>query len=207
MYTNPEEVRSILGLKIEDVSDVDLDRFISQAQYEFLKSITLEIRNDMLKGKIDGKNTTFSTHYSPIADRNYDLTVNSLDITVYKWKDNTKTRVKVSSIDMFTGTIVLAEAVSKDYDYLTADYLYYPFERVFFKLFSRCTALLAGYYWVLSEYLLIPEQWYHGAYRFRLREPHLYLLEEYHRLLEIVIGRISYREEHDTIPIMREILK
>jgi hypothetical protein len=49
---------------------------------------------------------------------------------------------------------------------------------------SRVTGLLAAYYYALAEFALVPEQWFHGAYRFTFEKQFNRLLEEYYREIE-----------------------
>ena len=207
-YTNPEHVRRILGLTVDDVSDSDLESFIEEAQKEVLDQIAIYMFEDTLSGKINGSNTTFKTSYAPIADSNFDLKVDVNDLEVYAWGEagSIDTRIKwsLSTIYPDYGTIVLSSAPDSTYDVITATYYYYPNRHIKLNRIPRATALLAGYYYILSEMLLIPEQWMHGAYRFRHARPYQVLLDEYYREINIILGREHVKEEHGEVELLRD---
>jgi len=166
---------------------------------ELLNQIALHVSKDTLSGDIDGSNTTFETSYAPIADRDFDGTVGTSDVIVTAWVDSddpfTAYTLSVSKVDADTGQIVLSSAPPSTIDQLTADYYYYP-KRIESRLLTVATAYLAAYKYVLAEYLLIPQQFYHGAYRFRLGEPWNKLREEYERVVELLLAKPYAKGEH-----------
>jgi len=207
MWTNAEEVRKIIGLKVDDVTDQELEFYIDMAQKEIRDQISVYVFEEDLSGNVDGSNTTFTTKYSPIADSNFDLKVNASDIEIYKWGDSssfdTRETVSVSTLYWDRGMIILSEAPASTYDVVRCNYYYYP--RIFdLNRLKKITALLAGYYYIRSELLLVPKTWAHGAYRFAKGEPLEQLLNDYYRELESIIGRDHIKREHDTITILRD---
>ncbi len=113
--------------------------------------------------------------------------------------ENTKTTVSVSSVNPYTGKIILESPPPSTIDCVVCTYYYYPKE-VNLDLVSKACAVLAGYKYILAEYLLIPEQWYQGAMRFKHARPYQVLLEEYYRLLDL-ITKYHTKGEH-TVPSM-----
>ena len=206
-WCNPQQVRKVIGLTPDDVRDEDLYQYIEDAQRDVRDQIAVYQYQEELKGKIDGENTTFSTSFSPIADADFDLDVDTSDVEVWKWGDkdsiDTKETVTVSTIYPDEGKIVLSSPPASTYDCVVCNYYYYP-RKIDTNRLPRVTALLAGYYYIMSEMLLIPEQWMHGAYRFRHARPYTLLLDEYYRELESLIGRRHVKEEHSTVSFMRE---
>jgi len=204
MWTTPDKVRSLLGLSVSDVEDRVLNKYIEDAQKEMLRQIALYARGDTLSGNINGTNTTFTTSYAPIADSNFDLVVDKNDITVYGMTDTSDpfstVSLTVSSIDAYTGKIVMSSAPSSDYEALVAYYYYYPCT-IDSNLIPTACAYLAGYKYVLAEYLLIPAQFYHGAYRFKLGEPWTLLRQEYEKLIDLILSYPAVKGTHPLVPI------
>jgi len=129
-----EEVRKIIGLKPDDVTDQELEFYIDMAQKEIRDQISVYIFEEDLTGDIDGKNTTFTTKHYPIADSNFDLVVNASDIEIYKWGDSssfdTRETVSVSTLYWDRGMIVLSEAPASTYDVIRCNYYYYPIRTI-----------------------------------------------------------------------------
>lgn len=210
MWSDPESVRKIIGLSVDDASDQELEFYIDMAQKEIRDHISVYVFEDDLTGVIDGVNTTFSTRYYPIADSNFDLVVDHSDIEVYKWGDSncidTRETVSVSTLYWDKGLIILSDPPANTYDVVRCSYYYYPRKFDLSRL-RRITALLAGYYYIRSELLLVPKTWAHGAYRFAKGEAVRDLLDDYYRELENIIGRDHVKKEHDTLRFLREDVK
>jgi len=206
MLTTPERIRELIGLSPEEVSDEQLIPYIKKAQERFLNDIALYVRDDTLKGNINGKNTKFTLSYTNVADRTFDNKVTVADIDVYTWTDadnpETRSEVPLSSINPIYGIVTLTTAPSKDVEKLTANYYYYPRE-IDTKLVSHAVSALAGFYYVMAEYLLIPERLSHGAYRFTHARPYMFLLEEYYRIKDLMLASLAKKGEHKEPELIR----
>ena len=203
MWCNPEDVRKILGLENE-VPDYKLEHFIEDAQREVLDRIAIYVEADKLDGSIDSWNTTFTYHHKYIADSNFDY---EPDMRVYAWKDGTILgRLVIDTIDYDNQKVILYAAPSTNCTSITASYYYYP-KYINTVRLRRVTALLAAYYYVLSEYLLIPEQWFHGAYRFRFDKAFDSLYDEFERELSNILRKEHYKGEFGTIEMFTGTIK
>lgn len=169
VYSNAEEVRRVTGLDPTDATDDELIYFIGKATKQVIVDITGKKDWDVLDGDLDGSNKVFYTSNYPLADTDGDqaITVDALttygteELAVYEWTDRTdettKTRVKVSALDISIGKITLDTAPDSDVDIVTCNYRYHTIEPDW-DLVDEATALLAGYKYALSEYLFIPDR-------------------------------------------------
>jgi hypothetical protein len=181
MWTNPEVVRRILGLTVEEAPDEDLIYYIEDAQRDVFDQITEYHEHDRLEGAINGVNRTFRYHYPFLADSNFD---GEPDMKVYVWVGNTIAgQAIITTIDTLNNLVYLYAAPSSNASQVTACYYTYP-SRIDANRLSRITGLLAAYYYALAEFALVPEQWFHGAYRFTFEKQFDRLLEEYYREIE-----------------------
>ncbi len=122
-FCSASEVRDIINLSTDDISDAEIDNLINLAQiqiaqelYSYHEDEEVEYINDEKDNDIDGSNKTFYTRYWPIADSNHDGQVTTADIKVYKFdSEGNRTEVTVSSVDAERGKFVLAEAPTTDY--------------------------------------------------------------------------------------------
>jgi hypothetical protein len=207
MWTSPNEVRKAIGLSVDDVTDEDLSYYIGKAQKELLDQLCIYEYEDKLVGNLDGINTTFNTSYVPIADRNFDLVVDTLDVEVYKWGHygsmDTKETVSVSTIYPDKGIIILQSAPESTIDVVTATYYSFPRQLILDRL-PMVTSLLAGYHYIRSEVLLLPRQWMHGSYRFIKGTPAEDILIEYYRNLDILLGREHRKVTPDNVTFLRD---
>ncbi len=196
MWCNPEDVRKILGIEPEDESDEKLKYFIRDAQREILDRIAIYEEHDKLEGSIDGWNTTFSYHQKYIADSNFDY---EPDMRVYAWSNGTILgRLVIDTIDYDNQKVILYAAPSTNCTSITASYYYYP-KYINTTRLRRVTALLAAYYYALSEYLLIPEQWFHGAYRFRFDKAFDVLYDRFETELSNLLRKEHYTGTFGTV--------
>jgi hypothetical protein len=188
MWTSPDIVRRILGLTVEEASDEDLNYYIEDAQRDVFDQITEYHEHDRLEGSINGVNVAFKFHYSYVADSNFD---NSPDMKVYVWVGNTIAgQALVTTIDTLNNIVYLYAAPSSNASQVTACYYSYP-SKIDTNRLSRVTGLLAAYYYALAEFALVPEQWFHGAYRFTFEKQFNRLLDEYYREIETLKRRES----------------
>ena len=203
MWCNPEDVRRVLGLENE-VPDYKLEHFIEDAQREILDRIAIYEEADKLDGSINSWNTTFTYHHKYIADSNFDY---EPDMRVYAWRKGTILgRLVVDTIDYDNQKVILYAAPSTNCTSITASYYYYP-KYINTVRLRRVTALLAAYYYVLSEYLLIPEQWFHGAYRFRFDKAFDSIYNEFERELSNILRKEHYKGEFGTIEMFSGTIK
>ena len=122
-FCSASEVRDIINLSTDDISDAEIDNLINLAQiqiaqelYSYHEDEEVEYIDDEKDNEIDGSNKTFYTRYWPIADSNHDGQVTTADIKVYKFdSEGNRTEVTVSSVDAERGKFVLAEAPTTDY--------------------------------------------------------------------------------------------
>jgi hypothetical protein len=201
----PNDVRKKLGLSVSEAPDETVYEYIDEAQIDVRKDTSFYVFDDVLTGKIDGNNTTFSTTNNFIADRNFDSTVTVDDIDVYAWVDKenpaTKSSVSLSTIYPEYGKVILASApVSKDQ--VTANYYYY-YGPINFDIVKEACADLAAYYYAQREILLMPKQWMHGAYRFMKSGEYKDLLVKYYSRIDRIANTASDRGEHDEPSIIR----
>jgi len=210
MLTTPDKVREYIGLTSSDAPDNLLEQYIARAQREFLNDVAVYVRDDTLTGNIDGVNSTFWLTYPHVADRNFDGEVDEEDIKVYKWGKagslDLRETVTVASFDPVYGKVVLSEAPASTYDVVTATYYYYPRE-IDENLIPEAVACLAAFYYVMREFLLIPERLSHGAYRFSHARPYMVLLDQYYRIRDIMLGKIHTKGEHGEPSLIRTELK
>jgi hypothetical protein len=186
MWTNAEIVRKILGLTVEEVSDDDLEYYIEDAQRDVFNQITEYHEHDRLIGSIDGRNTVYKFNYPYLADSDFD---GIPDIKVYVWvKDSIAGQALVTTIDLLNNRVTLYAAPSSNASQVTACYYTYP-SLIDTNRLPRITGLLAAYYYAMSEFALIPEQWFHGAYRFTFEKQFNRLLDEYYREIQTLIRR------------------
>jgi hypothetical protein len=194
MWCTEEQVRRKLGLRSEEVPDGDILHYIEDAQKDMRGDISYEMSNDELDGAINGSNTTFTTTFCNIADRNFDLIIGTLDVTVYGWTDKndpaTKSTLTVGTIYPEYGKIVLDTAPSNSYVKITADYFYNTLVTDM-TLYPDACAYLSAFYYGLSETLLMPKQWMHGAYRF-LKSEDIPLLEAEYQKRLLRIRKVSH---------------
>lgn len=122
-FCTAAEVRNIISLTSDDISDVEIENLIKIAQiqvaqelYAYHEDEEVEYIDDEKDNEIDNSNTVFYTRFWPIADKNRDGQVTTDDIKVYKFdSDGNRTEVTVSSIDAERGKFVLSEAPTTDY--------------------------------------------------------------------------------------------
>lgn len=137
-YCTASEVRTLTGITLSDVSDSDLNEFISYAVQELNHAISVKVVRERVDridntrtNTIDGSNTTFYVkHWKDyyIGDLNNDGTVDENDVIVYLVSgDGTETKATVSSVSPSEGKFVLASAPQSGVKmYVT--YCYTPYD-------------------------------------------------------------------------------
>jgi len=205
-YCTEDDVRKRLHLKPGRADDEELRYWISEAQLELLRDISIEVIDERADGNINGSNTTFSVDYKPLADIDYDGTINANDVEVYAWGDRddptTKSSLTVSTIYPSYGTIVLSSAPASTFDQVTVNYRYYP-NTINFSLAKVATRELTAYKFVLAKYLLIPERLAHGPVRYTFGRPAEKIYREYRRILNLMITKPYSIQEREATTLLR----
>lgn len=163
-YSSIADVRLLGGFSAQELDDGTLADLIARADRELLSAVAVWCRDEDLrptpKGQwIDGTNRVFYLAHRPVADTNFDATVDANDLKVYAWTDGedetTKSQVAVSQVNPATGRLVLAVAPQGGVRRLTADYAYY-LAHPDWELFRLASALLASYLAVLHLHARLP---------------------------------------------------
>ena len=203
----PADVREAIGLTSEEADDSKLEGYITKAYRNFLNDVGIKVIDNVLTGDIDGTNTIFFTSYTPIADIDFDGTVSTLDIAVYKWGTtgslDTRETITLSAFDPTYGRLVTTTAPSDTIDIVTASYYYYP-RHIPDELIVDAISYLAGYYYVMQEFLLIPEKLSHGSYRWTHVKPYVPIWEEYLKARMAITARLAEKTEHDDVVQIRK---
>lgn len=201
-WTNPQDVRDLLGMDIETAQESILWEFIDYAQEYLRKYIQIEVLDGKLNGNFNGTNTTFSTEHAFFADTTGDTLITTADFHVYGWPDDddptSKVELSISTFDPLRGFIKLSSAPSTGtYEKLTIDYSYYT-KRINWKLLSLATAWKAAELWVKREEFLVPETWKMGTKRIVQRQPWKYFEIEVNRIIDKLIAlpmdKVSYKK-------------
>ncbi len=193
-YTNPQDVRDLLGVSIDEADDEILSEFINYAQLYIRKYIQIEVYDGKLSGNINAKNNTFTTDYAFWADISGNTVITTADFTVYGWKKDfendqfKKEELSVSTFDPLRGKVLLSSAPSNEvYGKVTMDYSYYT-KKIDWQLLSLVTAWKAAELWVKREEFLVPETYVFGSKRITQRQPWKYYELEVRRLVNKIIA-------------------
>jgi len=203
-YTNPQNVRDLLGVDLDAADDSILEEFIDYAQRYIRSYIQVQVIDGKLSGNIDGENNTFSTEHAFFADVSGDTLITTADFTVYGWKKNfekdplRREELTVSTFDPTHGVIVLASAPDPDeYGKITIDYSYYT-KAINWEMLSLATAWKAAELWVKREEFLVPESWSIGNKRITQRQPWKYYEIEVNRILDKIralpMTKVDYKK-------------
>ncbi len=193
-YSDPTDMRKLNGLpeNVQDPnwkSDNDLQYYLDLASTYFLDSISILKRDQQMSGSINGVNVNFFVRNYPIADQNFDTTINASDVDVYGWGNfddlNTKTSLGVTSVDWREGRIVLTSAPSSTYDVISCDFRFYLYEPNW-ELFKAAEAYLAGQFFFRAEYMEIPDTQKVGASSFRITNPATKAMRAYYDALNVI---------------------
>lgn len=187
-WTNPQNVRDLLGVDIDTADDEILEEFIEIAQDYVKQYIQIRVIDGSLSGHIDGSNTTFTTQYCFFANVTGNTFISTLDFTVYGWTDSdnpfTKVQLTVRNFDPLRGKILLATAPKRNtYETITIDYSYYT-KAIDWRLLSLATAWKAAEIWVKREEFLVPETWIMGSKRIIQRQPWRHFEIEFNRVID-----------------------
>ena len=205
-YCTSEDLRMRLHLNADRADDEECLYWINEAQREMLHDVSLEVIDESAQGDIDGSNTTFSVAGYPLADTDFDKSIDVSDISVYGWTDSddpaTKTGLTVSTVYSGYGTIVLSSAPAATYDKITVDYRYYT-NSINLSLATNAARELAAYKLVLAKFALIPEKLAHGPVRYTWGRPAAKIYREYLRLLTLMLHKSVVIQEREVAVLER----
>jgi len=159
LLVTASDVRTnVLGLSESEAPDSLLNHYIEVAFKEVLREISIPVEYEEMSGEINGSNTEFEVDHTPIADTNFDGTVDGNDITVYLWEEDDYTQATVSSVNALKGVITLSSAPSSSIDKVTCSYRYYYSDKIKPNepLLKEVVMYYAGMLFLLREYLLVP---------------------------------------------------
>lgn len=205
MYCDADYVRRIVDILSDELDDVELEEYVSDAQEKVVEDITIWRTHEELTDEngytpdINGSNKLFYTRNRNIADINFDSVVNASDVVVYLWPDeddeSTMTIAPVTSVNSDTGLITLTTAPASSIDKVTCSYRFY-LNKPNFIVIKIATALMAGLFWVRKARLLYPDQLQIGAYKWKYSEPAYYRLDrEYIKTVQYFKSGISRAPE------------
>jgi len=122
--------RQLSKITSDDMSDAEVEDMLEVASLVVLDDLSVLRKLETMTGEINGSNTVFYTRFKPIADCNFDKSIDASDITVYGWEEDeegniTLTVLSVSDITPELGKVTLASAPSTDYDKIVATYRFY----------------------------------------------------------------------------------
>lgn len=193
-YTNPQDVRDLLGVDIETADDAILEEFIGFAQSYIKKYIQIRIIDGKLSGNINSINNTFQTDHAFWADITGDTFITTADFTVYGWEKGfesdpfKRTELSINTFDPIRGIIVLSSAPShNEYGKLTMDYSYYT-KAIDWELLSLVTSWKAAELWIKREEYLVPDRVFFGTTRIFQNRPWRYFEIEVRRLIDKIIA-------------------
>lgn len=212
-YATPNDMRKLIGLSTissdpDYKTDNDLQWYLDKACTLMLEDFSIQEEYESMSGNINGSNTTFSVSNTPIADINFDSKVDSLDVYVYTWGDtddpSTRASVSVSKVYPYDGDLVLVSAPSSTIDDVVCTYRHYLSDTIRFDLLPIANAYLAGFLFLTSEYLLIPDQYAVGALRYRHRVmPYSQVLQNYYTITNLIKTKHWSKKQHSQIKILR----
>lgn len=125
MLCTVNDIRDIVSLTTEAVSDEVVNRLIKKAQIKIARDLYVHVEEERVsyideekENLLDGSNDTLYTRYYPIVDANQDGLVNTSDVHVYKFDNNgVRTEVTLTSITASLGKIILSELTNTNYSY------------------------------------------------------------------------------------------
>jgi len=199
MYTNPQKVRDLLGVSIDDAPDALLTTYIGYGDQIIIKSITETIVDEDLDQ--DGASLNYFRTVNPyIADLNKDKIVNTLDVTVYYWDDNNNTiPLTITSIDGLTGQVVLSEVPGDTID-PRMNYNRYICKPDW-TLIELASTYYAAFMWVGRELYLVPERYFLGDLRVYGSKPWEHFKKQFDRLIQIIVNQPISKVEYQKMVI------
>ena len=140
VWTTADDVRLLTGLTTSDISDNDLNSLIENAQKEVLIQINTKVIREEIsfidntrENAIDGTNTTYyikNWEGNFISDADYDLDVDTSDLTLVSVdnNDSTESSVAITSLSYADGSFIVTTAQDNVDLFLT--YVYCSFDPV-----------------------------------------------------------------------------
>ena len=121
--------RRVSGITVDEMDDTEVQEYLNESDRVVLEDLTVRVRLEELLGQQVNTNTVFRTLHAPIADSNFDKTIDASDIEVYGWSEDTYGRVTLTQLTVSEvlpelGVIILSSAPS-GYDKIVANYRYY----------------------------------------------------------------------------------
>jgi len=128
-YGTLSTFRRVSGITVDEMSDSEVQEYLSEADRVVLEDLTVRVRLEELLGQQSDSNVVFRTLHAPIADSNLDKTIDTSDIEVYGWSEDTYGRVTLTQLTVSEvlpelGVVILSTAPS-GYDKIVANYRYY----------------------------------------------------------------------------------
>jgi len=131
-YSTLAGLRDISHFSTAEISDDDVNSFLSDADLGVLRLATIEVFNEKMAGAIDGVNVLFTTKHKLIADIDFDSDVDADDVTVYlvdydSQQNQESSSTTVTSVNARDGIITLTTAptISNAEVGVYVDYRYY----------------------------------------------------------------------------------
>jgi len=82
-YATLAKFRTISHFSVSEISDADVNSLITEVDRAVMRMATIEVIDERLRGDINGSNTLFTTAHKPIADVDFDKSVDGNDVTAY----------------------------------------------------------------------------------------------------------------------------
>lgn len=161
MWGSVSQVRLITGLSDTEVTDTDINNYLSLATDEIWSTIYILVIRDK-PNQYDGY--WYKLSYNFIGDYDKDGDISTDDVTVYTEGDNPdeRTTVTVTDIDADLGLVKLSSKTFSDTLYAT---YCHSFKKLDFNLINLATSLLASKYIILNKVLLKPISFKLGTMR------------------------------------------
>jgi len=202
MYGSVSSFRSKSGLSSTDIDDSTVQDLLSEASRRVLNDISRLLIYEELEGDINGSNKYFYTKHTPIADNDMDKDIDTSDVSVYAYREDTSsnnitlTSLTVSSIDAYLGKIVLASAPSSNtVDKVVITYRYYVSGKIpDWSLVDLATVYYACYLAYITEKGLLPVTFRLGSLAYSygrggVDKPHRIFLRLYENTINQIRGR------------------
>ena len=196
LLVDADFIRSVVDILSTEASDSVLEVHSNRAQEMVLKDIssyrTHEEMTDLngFTPNKDGSNKKFYVRNVPVADTDFDLTVDGDDLTVYEWSneddETTASVVSVTSVNADTGLVQLTTAPASSIQKVTCSYRFH-LSQVNNTILQIATAILAGLLWIQKDRILMPDRVSVGAYKWQYTSPaYKKLYEQYLRTINFI---------------------
>lgn len=202
-YTNPQKVRDLLGVNIDDAPDALLSTYIGYGDQIILRSITETVVDEDLD-PVDGSTWIFQTANPFIADRDLNKQINTLDVTCYYVDDDlVKYNLTVASIDGTNGRIELSTIHPSSF--LSTINVRIDYQRYICKpdwtLIELASTYYAAFMWVGRELYLVPERYFLGDLRIYGSKPWEHFKKQFDRLIQVIVNQPISKVEYSKMVI------